>query len=300
MRTFFCGLTQNRLTEIKVGYPQIKEFLQPDDMVVVDGGSTDGSIEFLKRLGVTLIEQPFRDFVQQRTAYTDFLEESAEEGDLVVVSDTDEYIAPSLLQNLKNIAVEAWDKDANLLTIRCRSEWVDKHGNLLDATLDGFHKPLVALWEHGGKYKGVASDRPIHEELHFPSGRRFLQINDQNGMHIYVHRKRYGIQFARAIRNLYLSGIDPSGVIIPEWQEFKDLFTGQGFKTWPEVERYLKRGIIHSSIKHWLIERRYHPIGEVKNSFIGYFIYYHPDELPSELVPEYAEEIKKMHGYVPG
>ena len=299
MRVYYACITFNRLPELARNIPVIQEYLQPDVTIVVDGGSTDGSVEFLTSVGVKVLTRRFTDFVGQRNFYLDVVAHLARPGDLVVVSDTDEFIQPDTLEILREVAERAEEADCNLIRIRCRSEWTDKFGKVVRATLDDYSKPLVALWEPGGTYLG-AGGRSIHEELHFPSGRRFFDLPDENGKYVYVHRKQIGVVYLRAFRNFFMADLDPSGAIVPanQWHEFRQLFFDREMETWPDVEAYLIKGDIDQGIKDWLTANRLHAVGEVRNSFKGYFVFCHPEEMPAELLPEYQDEILEIHGAI--
>lgn len=62
-----------------------------DEIVVVDGGSQDRTVEIARRAGVNLCESPFRDYQQQRNLALD-----AAGGDWVVSIDADERPTPAL------------------------------------------------------------------------------------------------------------------------------------------------------------------------------------------------------------
>lgn len=295
MRTLFCGIVRNRLEEAQANYPVILKYLNPDYTFIVDGESTDGTQEYLKTLDISVISHPFLDFVSQRNLYLDAVEEVADEGDLVVVADSDELFVPSTLEILRTVAPVAYDADANLIRIRCRSEWLNKQDQVVRATLDDYFKPLVALWEPGGRYIG-AGRRPIHEELHFPSGRRFWDLDDQDGQYVYIHRKHVGVIYPRALRNLWFADLNPDGTYIPEWQTFRDLLAKYGMTTWQNVEQRFESGDVPEEVKTWLLDRRSNLSSEIRGAFKAFFLYWHTEQLPNELRPEYEKEIIEIHG----
>ncbi len=296
MKIFYACITLNRLPELAKNLPVIEEHLRPDYYVVIDGGSTDGSVEFLEKFpGMILLVNQFGDFVSQRNLYLDVVEKLAEPGDILVVSDTDEFIQPPTLEILRSVAEQALDEiDCNLIRIRCRSEWTDKTGKVVRATLDDFFKPLIAVWEPGGRYVG-AGGTPIHEELFFPSGRRFYDLPDENGTYVYHHVKRIGVTFPRALRNLFFSPYGPDGVRVPYWEDFRDMLIRNGMKTWPEIESRFESGQISDEIKDWLVQHRNDPYSEVKSSFKAFFIWYHPELMPLELRDEYKIDLIEVH-----
>ena len=81
------------------------------------------------------------------------------------------------------------------------------------------------------------------------------------------------------------------------------------FKAWPEVEAYFEVGNIDQEIKDWFIEYRKYGLPsydsqytEIREGFLTYFIWHHPEELRKELLEEdkaymdYVAEAQKLHG----
>lgn len=72
--------------------------LQPDEVVICDGGSTDGTLELLraeKRLPLVIIEQPGANISQGRNAAI-----RAASGDIIAVTDAGVWLEPGWLQEL--------------------------------------------------------------------------------------------------------------------------------------------------------------------------------------------------------
>lgn len=295
MKVFYCSIIQNRLAEARANYPIVKEYLKPNAMVIVDGGSTDGTIEFLDSLGIIVIHRTFDgDFIQQRNVYMTALKDMVEDGDILAVSDSDEFFSVDLLRDMREIAGRAFEDDYNFIRVRANDKWVDRNGEMLSKGFSDFWKPLIAIWEPGGEYIG-AKGKPIHEELYFPSGRRAMVLEDEC-RYFYTHRKQYGITWPRALRNFYISGVGPDGQAIPYWQSFVDLLASYGMMNWPEVERRFAQGNLPNEIKTWLIEYRGAPYEEVRDCFLAYFVWWCAEEMPPDLLPQYASEIEKIHG----
>lgn len=61
MRTTLLAATLNEIEAIQITLPQIKNHFQ-EEIIVVDGGSTDGTIEYCKKSGVQVLSQTGRGY----------------------------------------------------------------------------------------------------------------------------------------------------------------------------------------------------------------------------------------------
>ena len=88
----FAMIMQNEETHIP---PAIAEFYNwVEDIVVVDGGSTDGSVEWAERMGARVFHRPFaRDFSAQKNFAIEQLRT-----DWIYLHDPDERLEPTLLE----------------------------------------------------------------------------------------------------------------------------------------------------------------------------------------------------------
>lgn len=82
----------------------IPQLAWADEVIIVDGGSSDRSVEVARRLGATVIERSFDDFANQRNAALD-----AARNDWTFFIDADERPTPRLVAEIKlRIATESF------------------------------------------------------------------------------------------------------------------------------------------------------------------------------------------------
>ena len=77
-----------------------------DEIVVLDDGSTDGTVEIARAAGARVEHRPFDDFGRQYQAALDLAR-----GDWVFPIDADERVSPALAQEMRNVLVAAAPAD---------------------------------------------------------------------------------------------------------------------------------------------------------------------------------------------
>ena len=218
-------------------------------------------------------------------------------------------------------------KNINQFAIRCRSVTIDRDMDRVWESLDDFWKPLVFLWEPGIQY----ADTRLHETLIPPSGVRQVRAQDfadTDHEILYEHIKKENVIWPRGMRNFYTFGGGPNlGNRQPLWQPFREILTRAGdFENWTGVDAYLAAGNVTQELKDWLIKYRceglnsgtddegcgfehegrmddkYDGSSEIRECFLTYFVWYHPEELPLDIIEndkgykDYVVEAKKIHG----
>ena len=314
IKTYFCQMVTDRLTTMQPNLERAFPYF--DQFVIVDGGSTDGTVEWLeKQPKVDLV--PFKwcdDFPKSRNQYFKRVEELREPDEISVccVADDDEFFSEPLMKNIKAIAQQLVECGGTSLTVRCRVVTLDRNWNRIEERLSDFWKPLIFIWEPGIHYEDPG--HVVHETLIFPSGQREVQANDFADTAqeiIYEHVKREHLVWVRGIRNFYTCG---GGHNLreqhPLWLPFRELINKHvKFENWLDVEQYFRQGNIAPELKDWFIEHRKYGLPsydsqytEVREGFLTYFLWYHPEEIPSHLIEEdkdymdYVTEARKIHG----
>ena len=136
----------------------VKSMSEADEIYVLDTGSTDNTVKFLKDLGVhvkTKIIDPWRFDV----ARNESLKLVPEDTDICVCTDLDEIFKPGWRNELEKV----WSKNANRL--RFIYNW----------SLDENNKPIVSFYyEKTHSRKGYKWIHPVHEILKYEGKENFI------------------------------------------------------------------------------------------------------------------------------
>lgn len=142
MKTTLCVLTLNEIDSIKIIMPKVNKTLF-DQILVIDGGSTDGTIDWCK-------EQGYEVYVQKQTglrhAYLEALPLIV--GDMMITFSPDGNSLPEILSTLVNELKKGWDMvivSRYLGSAKSEDDsWLTRFGNWMFTNL------INIL--HGGKY----------------------------------------------------------------------------------------------------------------------------------------------------
>jgi len=119
-----------------------------DEVLVCDGGSTDGTQDIARDAGARVVERPFDDFARQRN----FCLEQAT-GEWVFFCDADERITPALGEELRALSTGAPEHDAYAVPRRnmALGKWLGWHPG-------GPDMPVRLLRREGPRWSGA-----VHE-----------------------------------------------------------------------------------------------------------------------------------------
>ncbi|OGH16040.1 MAG: hypothetical protein A3C30_00710 [Candidatus Levybacteria bacterium RIFCSPHIGHO2_02_FULL_40_18] len=137
-----------------------------DEIIVVDGGSEDNTVEISEKLGAKVVRNPFKNFSDQRN-----LALSLAKGDWVFYIDSDERATPAFISEVKNRirAVglfdsfdraqdkSAQDKDIGGFRIRRKTFYLGKDWGFTDKVERVFRKDKLKGWH------GVVHETPEFE-----------------------------------------------------------------------------------------------------------------------------------------
>jgi glycosyltransferase involved in cell wall biosynthesis len=263
-----CMVSFNRLDESMVWVRRHCKHV--DRTIIIDGGSTDGSIEFFQSqecrdLKVELYVYPWQDDPPtQRNKYLDLINEG-----WVLVLDCDELLELPALHKLRCIAKEAEDNRCDGVAFRSHDIQTDLDGGVYDS-LSSYYNRSFFMASRGMKYIGHT-----HVALYRPGmSDRCMKTEYQ-----YYHIKPWADQFIRACRNYWTTcAVANNRNDDPVWIAFKSMVNGDGFKYFYQFLDYMRKGNIDPKFKKWFIDNKESENPEARSWFVSYFTLMHPEE----------------------
>jgi glycosyltransferase involved in cell wall biosynthesis len=288
MRILAAMMTQNELLDLSTNIALLRQHV--DSITVVDGGSIDGTIPWMRNMTrqdsrIRFFIHPWRDnFPEQRNNYLRRVGEIASDGDWVLAMDPDEFVEPSSLSRLRELA-ERFGGQYNGISLRCRSESY-RGPDRVWHNEDEFRKRLFFKWRPDLRYTHPG-EMPVHELLNGDPTNHGEDL-------VYVHKKQEDMIWPRGVRNYFCGGGGPNlGATNSRWVELKGIANRLGLDSWHRFHSYLIAGNIDGSLREWIIryrhERGWDGSSEQREFFKTYFRMYHPEEEPAELRGEHIE-----------
>jgi glycosyltransferase involved in cell wall biosynthesis len=154
-------ITLNEEMHIPATLPQFYHVV--DDIVVVDGGSSDGTVNWCERLGARVIHHPFEnDFAAQKNLAIEALDT-----EWIYLHDPDERLEPTLLELLPLLMDEKEGqhllKGANILPTKPTG--FDCFGIARRNYIDGLQTEIYPDYQYRLFRNYCRFDKPVHEEI---------------------------------------------------------------------------------------------------------------------------------------
>ena len=150
-----CWIVRNEAEKLRQSINSVKEYV--DELIVVDTGSTDDTLEAARKLGAKVFEQAWAD---DFSAPRNLALEQAH-GDWIIFLDSDEFIPGEIGVNLRPAIKIAIQQKKQALLINLINIDVDKKNEILDSTY------LCRIFK---KLDGIHYVGRIHEELQTADG----------------------------------------------------------------------------------------------------------------------------------
>lgn len=128
-----------------------------DEVVVVDGGSTDATVSLAGRAGARVVERPFEDFARQRNFAL-----SRASGEWALFVDADERVTPGLRDEIAALLAGKPEADGYEVPRRAMAlgRWLGWHFGKIDAPLRLVRRAVASC-----------APAPVHERLEVSTGR---------------------------------------------------------------------------------------------------------------------------------
>ena len=181
-----CWIVRNEENTLTNSINSVKAYV--DELIVVDTGSTDGTIEIAERLGAKVFKLDWaNDFSAPRNHA---LEQAT--GDWIVFLDADEYFAEDCAKNIRQSIQLAVTKKRSALLIELVNIDLDDDNRVLDSTY------LCRVFKAGARYVGR-----IHEELRIDGKPLMKTLTVPDSIMQIVHTGySKGLNREKAARNL--------------------------------------------------------------------------------------------------
>ena len=184
-----CYIVKNEERNLPKSLDSVKD--QVDEIIVVDTGSTDNTMEIAKGYGAKVFESPWNnDFSTPRNMALDNAT-----GDWIVFLDADEYFPEATAHNLRALIEQGDKHNKEGLLVNLVNIDVDRNNKVLDTTyILRLYRKLPGLKYHGR----------IHEELQKSNGEPISKISmiPTNLLELYHTGYSEKINAQKAQRNL--------------------------------------------------------------------------------------------------
>jgi len=293
----FAQATHNaRMEQTKECIRRINKYNTFDRKVIIVNESkydklSEENRKWLLNEGCEVYTRDWNDsFPEMRNAYLS----KTQNGDWVVVADSDEWFCDDFCKDVRKIISEAEERGLGLLLINSHDITYDETGEG-EEKKSNFYKNLIFKKGPTTRYEAVGETN-VHEKLVLDNNNT-LRLDDK---YYYLHVKYYYEVWERAARNVFCGGGGNNvGSRNKAWVELRKLTDELGIKTWPEFKHFIEKELVKEleqsrrlepnlRLLSWIIKNRKEGF-DYENEmcdFFRWFKYLHP-----RLVPEHIDVI---------
>jgi glycosyltransferase involved in cell wall biosynthesis len=181
-----------------------------DDVIVVDSGSTDGTVELARSLGARVIHNPWTGYGPQKR----FGEDQCRH-DWVLNLDADEVMPPELVAEIRDVFAQGRHRAADGFLIRFAE------------VFPGEARPHPWAYSHAyirlyRRSRGRFAASPVHDAVAMEPGARLERLR---GIVHHFSVRSLGDQLAKLNRysDQQAEDLDARGVVLPTWRVFGEL-----------------------------------------------------------------------------
>lgn len=261
----------DRLHEIKDYVPKVLPYV--DHFIYIDGGSTDGTVEFLNSLKSDKVEvyvHPWNDqFSGQRNNYLQKLRDRNYSGFFTHV-DTDEHLPEETLKSLRSLVASTEGTSTHGFTFRCIDVFLDDNDRTKEVSrnLSNYYKPKLIKFNPKIHYEGEP-----HETI-MDMGGNWVQ-SELTYIHFRTRRK----VIENAVQNFFISNSNRRS---EKWLEFRYYCAQQGLEKFKDFFKLFKEGKLSKEIEDWIWNHRQDNENagdsEVREMAQLYYEIYHPEK----------------------
>ena len=274
--TFVC-ITQNREANLRKNLPIILPYV--DEAVIIDGGSDDGTEEYLNSL--PKVKRVFRAWDDSfKNQYSEWIKH-VHEG-WILICDDDELPSEGMLKKLRMLIEDSKEGSQYSVVKFCAVSQDPSTG--WESGKTNYYREMLFRWTPNLRY-----ERDPHQSLRGYQSNKMIRCHE-----VYYHYKDQSQNFYNACRNYWIAGVwltehASAGSKGEDWEELRSIV----MQVYPQVKVYrdldeiMQAGNIDPHVKAWMKRWKDHPdkrYHELRLWHQYYFEYLHPEEDQGDVV----------------
>jgi glycosyltransferase involved in cell wall biosynthesis len=237
----YVTITQDRVENLQRNFPKVVDYV--DRILVIDGGSVDGTVDFCKSFSkVELYHREWDDsFANQYNEYLKHVREG-----WIALFDDDEVTSPELCQNLDKLINES-NYGANYSIVEFRAHPFSED---LDQGPCNYWRQMLFRWTPNLRYQ-----IDLHQQIVGYQSSRCIRTDLE-----YYHVKTLKSEYRAACRNWWTGGVWPSGprtdgIKGQEWHELRKLTSiyHPEVVNFNHLARHMIQQTLHPALKKWIV-----------------------------------------------